>query len=242
MMKLTGCLLLGVMLLAPLASAHEYPLQFTPNAGYRSLIVAGYYFDSNNDVIGTCSYYTVKSARGGKQQATQYSQTCKWDNHGNLLSVAKGTPETPDPVYTKGSLVVFAENGGEYTGTDAKLPEHGFVNTPGSHYTWVTSTNAAVLHDFVYTFAVTLRSDGDGPVDITSLNPHAALGKVTLKSSTCEGEIKVGSTCVIGVTYDPTGITSATGAVADTFRIAVVSDAGEPVDYIQKLTILVPKK
>jgi hypothetical protein len=55
---LAFCLLLFA---AAAAEATEYPLQFTPNPGYRSLVVAGYRFESN-EVVGNCSYYTVSSS------------------------------------------------------------------------------------------------------------------------------------------------------------------------------------
>src|SRR5205807_4552655 len=44
---------------------NEYPLQFTPGAGYRGLVVAGYQLVGNSfggyTVLGNCSYYTVHS-------------------------------------------------------------------------------------------------------------------------------------------------------------------------------------
>ena len=59
--SLTTIALLGA--LASPALAHEYPLQFTPAAGARGLVVAGYKI-TGNTVTGTCSYHTVTSGSG----------------------------------------------------------------------------------------------------------------------------------------------------------------------------------
>src|SRR2546425_12716643 len=80
------------------AFAHEYPLQFTPGAGARGLVVAGYQITAGT-VTGTCSYYTVTSGsgRGGGYRTIRrdYNQTCTWDLTGNLLSVTSGPPGPP---------------------------------------------------------------------------------------------------------------------------------------------------
>ena len=52
----------------------------------------------------------------------------------------------------------------------------------------------AVLHQMVYNLVATLKSDGDVPVDISAVVPSALHGTVTLKSTTCIGQIKVGAT------------------------------------------------
>jgi hypothetical protein len=51
---------------AAAAWACEYPLRFTPNAGDRGLVVAGYKFNGNT-VVGNSSHYTVHSC---EQRAT----------------------------------------------------------------------------------------------------------------------------------------------------------------------------
>src|SRR3974390_908947 len=177
--------------IAPMARAYEYPLQFTPNPGYRGLVVAGYSFEGA-DVVGTCSYYNVSGKHGGgkggggpARKGKVYQQTCQWDRYGNLLGVHAGEPAHPtSPVSTKGTLVIYAVDpaNGDYTGTDAKLPEHGFVNTPGPHYTWLTPNVDAVLQQIVYTDTFYLKSDGDLPVNITHVAASALHGEVTLKS------------------------------------------------------------
>jgi hypothetical protein len=238
---LTFCLL-GI---AQVALAYEYPLQFKPNAGYRGLIVAGYKFQGNN-VIGNCSYYTVSGGSGkggGHAPARTYAQTCTWDIHGNLLSITPGAPAVPAAVATKGSLVIYAIGpNGEYAGTDSHLPERGFVASPGSHYSWLTPNHSAVLHQLVYTLSARLKSDGDVPVNISSVQVSALHGVATLKQSDCEGEIKVGDQCSITLTYDPTKLTGNNGLASDTLRIDLTSDAGEAHDFIQNITVILPGK
>src|ERR1700741_4118511 len=115
MKKLIGVTALSLLGIAQVAMAYEFPLQFKPNPGYRGLVVAGYSFQGDN-VVGNCSYYTVSGngsgkGVGGKAPAKNYSQTCTWDLHGNLLSVTPGAPKAPTPVATKGSLIVYATEG-----------------------------------------------------------------------------------------------------------------------------------
>jgi hypothetical protein len=231
------------LVLAPLAVAHEYPLQFTPNSGYRGLVVAGYQL-SGTAVTGNCSYYTVHggSGRGGGYHTTTtyYNQTCTWDLYGNLLSITPGAPAVPAPLYVNGTQTVYASNGsGEYTGSDTSLANHGFVNTPGSHYTWVTSNAYGVLQQMVYTITATLQSDGDVPLNISAVEASARLATVTVKSTTCTGQTAVGATCSVTVTYDPTKLRTATGLAYDTLTIGVTSDAGQTPDFIQSYTITV---
>ena len=235
--------LLGI---AQIALAYEYPLQFKLNAGYRSVIVAGYQFQGNN-VVGNCSYYTVSGGSGkgggGHASARTDAQTCMWDTHGNLLSITPGAPAVPAAVATNGSQVIYAIGpNGEFTGTDSKLPARGFVNSAGSHYTWLTPNHNAVLHQFVYTFTATLKSDGDMPVNISSVQVSALHGVAMLKQTDCEGEIKVGDKCSISLTYDPTKLTGNNGLATDTLRIDLTSDAGEAYDFIQNITVTLPGK
>jgi hypothetical protein len=227
------------------AFAYEYPLQFKPNAGYRGLIVAGYQIEGNT-VIGNCSYYTVSAVSGkgggGRAPAKTYAQTCTWDLHGNLLHMAAGAPKAPAPLYTKGSQIVYAlDANGNYAGTDSKLPERGFVNSPGSHYTCLTPSNAAVLQQIVYTLTATLKSDGDMPVNISDVQVSALNGVVTLKETKCKGEINVGDKCSITVSYDPTNVTGANGVGSDTLRIDLTSNAGAAHDFVQNFTVILPQ-
>jgi hypothetical protein len=246
MKKTMSLLAFGLVLFAPVAGAYEYALHFTPNPGYRGLVVAGYQFQGS-DVVGNCSYYTVSVSSikggGGGHTLKHYNQTCMWDLHGNLLSVTPGAPVVPHPLYTTGTQTVYAvAANGDTTGADSKLPGRGFVSTPGGHYTWLTPMNNAVLHQVVYNLSASLKSDGDVPVNITAVTPSALHGKVTLISTTCTGQIKVGATCSIHVTYDPTLLTGTDGLAYDTLRIDLTSDAGAAHDFIQNYTIILPSK
>jgi len=238
---------------APLAGAYEYPLQFTPNPGYRGLVVVGYRFEGNQ-VVGNCSYYTVSGnsggGKGGGSFATikNYLQTCRWDLFGNLISITPGPSTPPDqipgPLYQAGTATVYAvDANGDTTGVDTRLQGHGgFVNTPGTHYTWLTAQSNAVFHQLAYTLVTTVQSDGDGPLNITQIVPSALKGAVTLTNTTCIGAIEAGNTCTITVTYDPTQLTSTTGLAYDTFRIDLTSDAGDAHDFVQNFTIVLPQK
>ncbi len=236
---------LGVF--ASTAGAHDYPLQFTPNPGARGLVVAGYEFQGNH-VVGTCSYHTVSGASGrGAGHAPvgrRFGQTCRWDMYGNLISVSPGAPAVPTVVSTKGTQVIYAvDANGDSTGTDLKHPERGFVSTPGPHYTWLTPNSDGVLtSQMVYTMTVTLESDGDVPVNITNVKASASGGVASVKSTTCDGQIDVGKTCSVTVTYDPTKLSSPKGLASDTLRIDLTSNAGDAHDFIQNFTIVLPQK
>ena len=226
------------------ARAYEYPLQFTPNPGYRGLVVAGYAFDGDN-VVGNCSYYTVHSGsgRGGGYRIykTYYDQTCTWDQYGNLLGITPGAPVVPAPLFVNGTQTVYAENAnGDLTGSDTALgPNGGFVITPGSHYSWVTPNTYTNLTQKFYVFPITLVSDGETPLNITSVESTTLTGRsrVLATGTTCAGVIPVGSTCVINVFYNPWLLCSTTGLAYDTLDVNVTSDAGQASDFVQSYTI-----
>jgi hypothetical protein len=227
---------------------NRYPLQFTPAAGAKGLVVAGYQLVADAGfgfiVSGNCSYYTQHSGsgRGGgyKIITTYYNQTCTWDPFGTLLTVVAGAPAVPAPIATNGTQTIYAANAyGAFTGIDTALPTRGFVFTPGSHYTWLTSNAYAVIQQALTTITVTLKSDGDMPLTVSSVRAsslHGAGASVT--STTCGGPIAVGTTCSITVAYDPTHFFSATGLAYDTLDIGVMSDAGQAHDFVQSYTIV----
>jgi len=244
MNKSIGLLAFCLAVFAPAAGAYEYALQFSPNAGYRNLVVAGYQFVGTN-VVGNCSYNTMSGGSGkgggGGRTMTTYSQTCTWDVHGNLLSVAPGAPVVPKPLYTNGTQVVYAvDANGNTTGSDTKMRGRGFVSTLGSHYSWVTRMSEAELRPVVYTIIATLQSDGDSPVNISAVTPSALHGVATLQSTTCTGEIPVGADCSVTVMYDARNVAVANRSVLDTFRIDLTSDAEAAQDFIQNFLIALP--
>jgi uncharacterized repeat protein (TIGR03803 family) len=228
-----------------------HPLQFTPAAGYRGLVLAGYEVVADPAVgyavIGNCSYYTVHSGsgRGGgyRTTTTHFDQTCRWDLYGNLLTVTPGAPAAPVPLSVSGTRTIYASNAsGVYTGTDAALPLGGFVYTPGSHFAWLTSSAYMVLPQTLYTLTAILQSDGDLPLRVFSVRATALNGAATVSSTTCTGSIPVGSTCAVTVVYDPTRLRSATGLAYDTLDISVVSDTGQIHDFVQSYTIVLSPK
>jgi hypothetical protein len=231
--------------LSPVAGAYKYPLQFTPNPGYRGLVVAGYKFVGNT-VVGNCSYHTVSSGsgRGGSrgQISKIYQQTCIWDLYGKLLSVTEGAPSVPVPISIKGTETVYAVNAnGGYTGIDTKLSARGFVSTPGPHYTWLIGNQNAVFHTMPYTYVATLRSDGDVPLNIDAVEVSALTGRATVKDSTCIGMIQVGATCAITVAYSPAWRSTPSGLTYDTLRINLQSNSGEGQEFVQKCTFLISR-
>jgi hypothetical protein len=207
------------------------------------LVVAGYEFNGST-VVGNCSYYTVHSGsgRGGGYHSTKtyFNQTCRWDLYGNLLSITPGAPAVPAPHHISGTQTVYAVNvNGAYTGSDTALaPYHGFVSTPGSHYSWVTLNAYAVLQQALHTFTATLSSDGDVPLQVSALGASALHGGAVVDSTTCIGEIGVGATCAVTVTYDPTHLRSASGLAYDTLDVSMASDSGQAYDFIQSYTII----
>jgi len=246
MNKSIGLLAFCLAVFAPAAGAYEYALQFSPNAGYRNLVVVGYQFVGTN-VVGNCSYNTMSGGSGkgggGGHTMISYSQTCTWDVHGNLLSVVPGAPVVPQPLYTNGTQVVYAvDANGNTTGTDIKMRGRGFVSTLGSHYSWVTRMSEVGLHPAVYTITAELKSDGDSPVNISAVTPSALHGVATLQSTTCTGEIPVGADCSIAVMYDARNLAAANRSVLDTLRIDLTSDAEAAQDFIRNLLITPPPK
>lgn len=227
--------------IASVAAAHEYPLSFTPNSGARGLVVAGYQFQGNT-VVGNCSYYTshYSGGRGGHTVITHYNQTCTWDLQGNLLSIAQGAPAAPTPLYTSGTQTVYALGPySSFTGSDSALAPGGFVNTPGSHYSWTTSNAYAVIPQALHKFTATLTSDGDVPLTVSAATASALNAPVKINKNTCTaGPITVGATCGITVTYDPTKLCSpVSGLTYDTLTISLTTDAGQTSNFVQGYTV-----
>ncbi len=226
---------------------NEYPLQFTPASGARGLVVAGYALGQDPDhgtvVVGNCSYYTVRSGsgRGGGYHTitTYYNQTCTWDMFGRLLSVATGAPATPAPLSVNGTQTIYASDpvSGIYTGIDSALSSRGFVFTPGSHYTWLTPSPYAVIPQAIYTVTVTLKSDGDMPLNVSSVQASAIAGSASVSSTTCNGIVAVGSACTVTVAYDPTRLQSPTGLAYDTLTVHAGADSGVSADWSERFTI-----
>jgi hypothetical protein len=238
-----GLIVLGSLAAAGAAKAYEYPLQFTPNAGARGLVVAGYQF-AGKTVIGNCSYYTEHSGsgRGGgyKIYTTHYDQTCTWDLYGNLLNVKAGAPTVPAPLSSNGTETIYAQRVGGYTGTDNALPGGGFVFTKGPHYSWTTSNAYQVLSQQTpYTFTATLQSDGETALNIRKVEASSLASAVTVNNTNCLGKIKPGFACDVTVTLDPSRLSSPTGLAYDTLTIALTTNSKQVQNFVQSYTISV---
>jgi hypothetical protein len=64
-------------------------------------------------------------------------------------------------------------------------------------------------------------------------------GAPTAEAPLYTGEISVGATCSITITYDPAKLATPTGLAYDTLNVAVTSDAGQAMDFIQSYTVVV---
>ena len=221
------------------AQAIEYTLQFAPVGNFKDLVVGGYQI-AGSQVIGNCSYTRVNSGsgRGGHTTYTPVPQTCTWDLYGTLLSAATGAPVVPTPVATNGTETIYVIQSSQvYAGYDSALPG-GFVFTFGAHYGWLTSNAYMVLPQQPYTFTATLRSDGDMPLTVTAVKATTTLKKATatINATTCLGQIPVGGTCDVTVTYNDMRLSSVTGLAYDTLTIHLTSDAGHAADFVQGYT------
>jgi hypothetical protein len=230
------------------AQAYEYPLQFTSNLPFRDLLVAGYRFEGN-EVVGNCSYRVAPGSSGrsggnhGKVQI--HEQTCRWDLYGNLLRVTPGAPAVPSPIQINGTMTVYATNAkGGSTGRDTKMAGGGFVNTLGSHYSWVISDAHAVIlqKQTGYSSVIMLKSDGDAALDIRGLDAGSLRGWAAVETTTCSGQIQPDATCSITIRFDLSKLSSTGGLFYDTLTIKLKSDAGVARDFIQSYTIEVPKE
>ena len=241
MKRLMVFFLFSFLCFSKVAAAHEYALQFTPNPGYRGLVVAGYMFDGST-VVGNCSYYTVHSGsgRGGGYRTftTYYNQTCTWDLTGNLLSVTPGAPATPPVLGTDGTRTIYASNGTSTAGSDSALfPNHGYVDTPNPHYTWGPFTPPT--GPTAQTVTLTLASDGDLPLDITTVSETTALASSQMLATDCVAVLAPGSSCSIAIYYDPTRPASPTGLMYDTLTVTVESNSPQAATYSSRFTIRV---
>jgi len=232
-----------LIMLSVSAFAHEYPLQFTAPPGARGLVVAGYQITAGI-VTGTCSYRVVTSGsgRGGGYHTTTtyHNQTCTWDLTGNLLGVTAAAPATPSVLSTDGTRTVYGSDGNSTAGWDsALLPNHGYVDTPSSHYTWGPFTPPT--GPAAETVTLTLASDGDFnfPLNVTDLSETTNLAQSQMVATDCVGVVASGSSCSITIYYDPTRLAYPTGLMYDTLTVMVQSDSPQAAVYSWRFTIRV---
>ena len=232
---------------ATAAHAHEFKLQFTPQAGARGLEVAGYEF-RGEEVIGNCSYYIALAGAGGSQglRINHYS-TCTWDLFGNLISIIPGAPIAPQAVSESGTEIVYAFSGTSKTGRDTR--GFGFVNTPSAHFSWKTvSGSRAVIPYSVHTLTATIVSDGDFALKIEGAKAATAIigtitpssGTARVSASTCGTLLAVGATCSVTVSYNPTPIRCTPDAYGDAFTLidlSLVTNAGASEAFTESFTV-----
>jgi hypothetical protein len=222
--------------------AVEYPLRFAPVGNYKDLVVAGYQV-SGDTVTGNCSYtrITSGSGRGGRTIYTPVPATCTWNLVGTLLGSVAGAPAVPPPLEVIGTETIYAiQSSNVYAGYDSALPG-GFVFDFGSHYAWLTSNAHLVLPQQPYTFTATIRSDGDMPLTVTAVKATKTQAKasIVVDGTTCLGQVPVGGTCDVTVTYDDARLSSTTGLAYDTLTIHLATDAGLTTDFVQGATLQV---
>jgi hypothetical protein len=238
------------LLIAHVAYAYEYKLQFTPSGGAQGLVVAGYQFNGAS-VAGDCSYHTTSSGsgRGSHGTTTYHYNTCTWDLFGNLISLTpvSSAPVAPKPISTTGTEIVYAVSGSSSTGRDTR--GFGFVVTPSSHYAWQTVNGGyAVIPYAVYTITATLISDGDFSLDFDGATIASFIsgyitpspGTATVSGSSCAASVPVGSTCSVTISYDPTTIkctSDAYGYAYTKISMSLVTDSGVTTDFTQGFTI-----
>jgi hypothetical protein len=239
-------LLTLIVLGTQLAYAYEFKLQFTPPGGAQGLVVAGYKYVGST-VEGTCSYYTQTSGTNGKTTKNIYSYTCTWDMYGNLKTIVWGAPTAPTPVSQTGTEIVYALNGTSKAGQDTR--GFGFVNTPSSHYTWLTPSGGSYTIPYSpLTLTLHLVSDGDWALDYHSAWPEPLVqgivtpsaGTAKIDSSTCTKAVAVGSSCTVTVTYNPTAIACTPdpyGFAYTKLAVGLATDAGAGADFFDKFTV-----
>jgi len=235
----TGLVAIGALLACDPTSGVEYTLQFSVAGNYKDLVVAGYQV-VGGQVVGNCSYtrITSGSGRGGRTIYTPVPQTCTWSVYGDLVSATAGAPAVPQPIAVVGTETIYAMPSSQlYTGYDAALPG-GFVYDFGSHYRWLSPNDHLVLPQQPYTFTITLQSDGDMPLTVSAVKATHTLAKATLQvvSTSCLGQVAVGGTCDVTLTYNDMKVSSPSGLAYDTLTVHLTSDAGRAYDWVQGLT------
>jgi len=201
------------------ASAYEFPLEFTPAPGAVShLNVVGYKF-VKGQVVGDCSYdiTTSGSGRDPRSYTTYYYYTCTWDHFGAYVSqVARSASATPPPpISSAGGVTIYAKSGVagspgfHTTGVDGNGGAHGFVTTASPVYAWTTLAAPYVPASYTSTtdIPLTVVNNGDLPLKISKVVFVPTVGKLTVKSNGCPTTgVAPGASCVIDLTYDPTGV------------------------------------
>lgn len=272
---------IGALLWAGSVLGYEHKLQFSPYIPYNPVVgratVIGEQFTLDasgkiNGVTGLIHFVTVPSGCRYVCPRTNHDWTGTWDLGGNLLSttqvawtpqsqIGTGSSNTPVPARTNNELIyaqgVLANGNTVTTGEDTAL--YGYVDTVQSHYVWSQTTvppENVSGHFYIprtppFVFSVSLTSDGDLPLNITSTILQVTVsGGYTNGTGTASyqpqpgdclsGPVAPGTSCSIQIGFDPSTIISSGspyGYAYNNLFLALASDAGNLPDWTVSFTI-----
>lgn len=261
--------------------AYEHKLQFSPYIPYNPVVgratVIGEQFTLNasgqiNGVTGLIHFVTVPSGCRYVCPRTNHDWTGTWDLDGNLLGttqvawtpqsqIGTGSSNTPVPARTNNELIyahgVLANGNTVTAGEDTAL--YGYVDTVQSHYVWSQTTvppENVSGHFYIprtppFVFSVSLTSDGDLPLNITSTILQVTVsGGYTNGTGTASyqpqagdcvsGPVAPGTACSIQIGFDPSTIISSGspyGYAYNNLFLSLASDAGNLPDWTVSFTI-----
>lgn len=235
--------------------AYEYHLQYPP--GGKGLVVIGERYNVDGTVSGSITYYTQTCTGRTCGPRTYFNKSGTWDGQGDFISATDTPWHAQSPIATNGTEVIYATSGPSKTGRDTR--GFGFIDTPAPHFTWQSvdqpcggtfpSFNACyyVIPYAPFTFTLTVLSDGDLPLNVSSesivtapsgyYTPSGGTG--TVVSDTCHA-VAPGATCTVTVVYDPTTIASTGspyGYAYTTLTITLNSNAGNMPSWMTRFTL-----
>lgn len=260
---------------------YEHKLQFSPYIPYNPVVgratVIGEQFTLDasgqiSGVTGLIHFVTVPSGCRYVCPRTNHDWTGTWDLDGNLLGttqvawtpqsqIGTGSSNTPVPARTNNELIyvqgVLANGNTVTAGEDTAL--YGYVDTVQSHYVWSQTTvppENVSGHFYIprtppFVFSVSLTSDGDLPLNITSTILQVTVsGGYTNGTGTASyqpqpgdcvsGPVAPGTACSLQIGFDPSTIISSGspyGYAYNNLFLSLASDAGNLPDWTVSFTI-----
>lgn len=262
------------------------PSQFIPYTSTvpRTTVVIGEQFtlganNQINGVTGPIHFVTIPTGCRYVCPRTAHDWTGTWDLSGELLKldqvawptpqqqIGTGSSTTPqaetnnEAIYAQGVLA----NGTTITTGQDTLFGYGYVDATQSHYTWSQTTVPAqnppgyfsIPRTPPFQFQVSLTSDGDLPLNITSTviqvvasgyytngtgtatynpQPNDCLNDASLNPVS----VASGTNCSIQITFDPSTIISTSspyGYAYNVLFLSLASDAGNLPDWSVRFTI-----
>jgi hypothetical protein len=232
-----------------------------------------------NGVTGLIHFVTGPNGCRYNCPRTSHDWTGTWDLDGNLLSVVQVAWAPQQPIGIGSSTTPLAETNNEAIYAQSVLPNgntistgqdtlfrYGYVDTVQSHLTWtncggysVSCTNPpeytpghfVIPRTPPFVFSVSLTSDGDLPLNITSTviqvtvsgsytNGTGTAAYVAQPGDCLAAPVTPGTTCSITVSFDPSTIISTAspyGYAYNNFFLSLASDAGNTPDWSVSFTI-----